>query len=203
MTPLVDHLSPNVRQQADRRATSRMQLDAVERRLVDGPEAAIGAPRGFRGGEFPLVFAAMKIIVRAGLHETVEAADGCLQVVAIDPEFRRQFRQIPGARHRLRHVAAGRLVGEGIFLQILRVENEIGGQIRIFMPQRVEQPKLRHDPLEECFIGKAHAISVHHHRVGAAQFDNPGMDACRRPARHPRRNGVGQHHPQAVLDLMQ
>jgi hypothetical protein len=71
------------------------------------------------------------------------------------------------------------------------------------MPQRVEPPKLRHDPLEECFIGKAHAISVHHHRVGAAHFDNPGMDACRRPAWHLRRNGVGQHHAQAVFDLMQ
>jgi hypothetical protein len=32
-----------------------MQLDAVERRLFDGPEAAISAPRRFRGGEFPLV----------------------------------------------------------------------------------------------------------------------------------------------------
>jgi hypothetical protein len=49
-----------------------MQLDAVERRLFDGPEAAIGAPRGFRGSEFPLVFAAVKIIVRAGLYETLK-----------------------------------------------------------------------------------------------------------------------------------
>jgi hypothetical protein len=65
MTPLVDHLSPNVCQQADRRATSRMQLDAVERWLFDGPEAAIGVPCGFRGREFPLVFATVKIIVRA------------------------------------------------------------------------------------------------------------------------------------------
>jgi hypothetical protein len=75
MTPLVDHLSPNVCQQADRRATSRMQLDAAERRLFDRSQAAIVARRGFRGSEFPLVFAAVKIIVRAGLHETVEAAD--------------------------------------------------------------------------------------------------------------------------------
>jgi hypothetical protein len=62
-----------------------------------------------------LVFAAVKIIIRAGLHKTVEAADRVLEL-AIDPEFRRQFRQIPGARYRLRHVAADRLVGEGIFL---------------------------------------------------------------------------------------
>jgi hypothetical protein len=47
MTPLVDHLSSNVCQQADRRATSRMQLDAVERRLFDRSQAAIGARRGF------------------------------------------------------------------------------------------------------------------------------------------------------------
>src|SRR6516165_10306400 len=37
----------------------------------------------------------------------------------------------------------------------------------------------------------------------AAEFDNPGIDACRPPAGYLRRNGVGQHHPQAFLDLMQ
>src|SRR5580692_4021803 len=36
-----------------------------------------------------------------------------------------------------------------------------------------------------------------------AQLDDPGMDADRGPARRLRRNGVGQHHPQAVLDLVQ
>src|SRR5271166_5144308 len=95
MTPLVDHLPSNVCQQADRRATSRMQLDAKERRLFNCPEAPIS--RGCRGGEFPLVFAAVKIIIPAGLHKTVEAANGFLEVVAIDREFRRQFRQARGA----------------------------------------------------------------------------------------------------------
>src|SRR5271166_2268545 len=65
MTPLVDHPPSNVREQADRRAASRAQLDAVEGRLFDGSEAAIGALCGVRGSEFPLVLAAVKIIVRA------------------------------------------------------------------------------------------------------------------------------------------
>ena len=95
-----------------------MQLDAIEGWLFDGSEATIGAWRGFRGSEFPMVFAAVKIKVCAGLHKIVEAAGRFLQLVAIDPEFRRQFLQIPGARHRLRHVAADRMVGEGIFLQV-------------------------------------------------------------------------------------
>ena len=71
------------------------------------------------------------------------------------------------------------------------------------MPPRIEQTKLRHDPLKEGFIGKAPAIFVHHNRMWAAQFDDSGMDAGRRPARDLRRNGVGQHYPQAVLDLVQ
>lgn len=37
----------------------------------------------------------------------------------------------------------------------------------------------------------------------AAQFDDPGIDACRRPAGRLGRNSVRQHHPQAVLDLVQ
>src|SRR5215831_2528094 len=36
-----------------------------------------------------------------------------------------------------------------------------------------------------------------------AQLDNSRIDACRLSAGHLRRNGVGQHHPQAVLYLMQ
>jgi len=36
----------------------------------------------------------------------------------------------------------------------------------------------------------------------AAQFDDAGMDARRRAARCLRRGRVGQHDPQAVLDLV-
>src|SRR5215831_943766 len=36
-----------------------------------------------------------------------------------------------------------------------------------------------------------------------AQLDNSRIDACRLSAGHLRRNGVGQHHPQAVLYLLQ
>src|SRR5262249_21368847 len=77
VTPLVDHSSMDVGEQANRGAPGRMQLDAVKRRVRDGSEAAIDIAirRGCRSGEFPLVFAAMKIIVHAGRHKSVEAAD--------------------------------------------------------------------------------------------------------------------------------
>ena len=75
-----------------------MQLDAIEGWLFDGSEATIGAWRDFRGSEFPMVFAAVKIKVCAGLHKIVEAAGRFLQLVAIDPEFRRQLRQSSPAR---------------------------------------------------------------------------------------------------------
>ncbi len=73
ISPLVDHPPANVCEQAGRRAASRTQLDAVEGRLFDGSEAAIVALHGCRGSEFPLVFAAVKIIVGAGLYKTIEA----------------------------------------------------------------------------------------------------------------------------------
>src|SRR5438132_14024866 len=63
MTPLVDHPSSAVRQQANRGSAGRMQLDAVEWRFFDGPETGIGTPRSFRGRELPLVIATMKIVV--------------------------------------------------------------------------------------------------------------------------------------------
>ena len=138
-----------------------MQLDAVKGRLLNRSETAIAAPSGRRRRELPLVFAAMKIFVRAGSHKAVEAPDSLLQLAVIDPEFCRQLRHGGGARHRLRHCAADRPVGERIFLQILRIENQIGGQVGIFMPPRIEQTKLRHDPLKEGFIGKAPAMLVH------------------------------------------
>jgi hypothetical protein len=87
MTSLVDHLSMNVCEQADRRATSWTQLYAVEGRLFDRSEAAIGAVRGCRGSEFPLIFTSVEILVRAGLDETVEAADCSLQLVRSIPSF--------------------------------------------------------------------------------------------------------------------
>ena len=71
------------------------------------------------------------------------------------------------------------------------------------MLHRIEIAKLRHDPLEERLVGEALAVFVHHHGVRAAQLDDPGMHAQAGLAGLIRRNGVGEHHPQAVLDLVQ
>src|ERR1700720_612738 len=154
-----------------------MQLAAVKGRLFDGSKAAITARWRHGGSELPVVLAAVEVFVYAGFHEAVEAANRSLEFAALDPKFCRQFRQRAGARHRARYFGPDRPVCERILLQILRVENEIGGQIGIFMPPRVEQTKLRHDPLEECLVGKAPAISVHQQRMWTAQLDDPGIDA--------------------------
>ena len=131
-----------------------MQLNAVKGRLFDGSEAAITARRRRRGSELPVVLAAVEVFVCAAFHEAVEAANRSLEFAALDPKFYRQFRQGAGARHCARHFGPDRPVCEGVFLEILRIEDQVGGQVGIFMQPRVEQTKLRHDPLEECFVGK-------------------------------------------------
>src|SRR6266436_1719614 len=41
-----------------------------------------------------------------------------------------------------------------VLLQVLRVENQVGGQVGIFMPLRVEQTKLRHIPWKNVSSAK-------------------------------------------------
>ena len=91
MTPLVDHPSMNVCKQPDRRPTSRAQFDALEGRLCYRTKAAIDTLGGIHRSKFPLVFAALKIFVRAVFHKAIEAAGRFLQLFAIDPELRRQL----------------------------------------------------------------------------------------------------------------
>src|SRR5882762_7323035 len=61
--PLVDDLAVVVGEEADGSGAGRMQLDAIERRLLNGPEAGIVAARCLRGSKLPLVLAAVEIVV--------------------------------------------------------------------------------------------------------------------------------------------
>src|ERR1044072_7267307 len=63
--PLVDDLAVAVRKQPDRGRAGRMQLNSIERRLLDGAEAGTAAARRLGGGKLPLVLAAAEIGVRA------------------------------------------------------------------------------------------------------------------------------------------
>src|SRR5215471_10029596 len=107
-----------------------MQLDTVERGLLDGAETAIAATRRFGGGELPLVFAAAEIRVGARVNKAVEACCGLHQRVSIDAQPLPEFQERRSARHGPRHIAPDRLVREREALEILGIENEKGGQVR-------------------------------------------------------------------------
>ena len=95
MTPLVDHPSMNVCKQADRRPTSRAQFDAVKGRLCYPTKAAIDTLGGIRRSKFPLVFAAVKIIVPTGLRKTIEATDRFFQRSLSIPSFAASSARLP------------------------------------------------------------------------------------------------------------
>src|SRR5215469_16812549 len=178
-----------------------MELDAVEGRFLDGADAAIAALSRL-GGKLPLVLTAVEIFVNAALGKFVEAAHRLLQSSRIDAQHHREYRERVSARYRARDGATDRTISERIFLEVLRVENQIGGKVGVFVARRIEQTELRHDTLKERLVGKTPPVSVHHKGMRAAQLDDPGMDAGRRAARRLRRYRVRQHDPQTVLDLV-
>src|SRR5437016_2215240 len=71
--PLMNDLSATVRQKTNRSGAGRMQLDAVEWRLLDGPERRVGSSSRLGRGELPLILAAVEILVLTALREAVEA----------------------------------------------------------------------------------------------------------------------------------
>jgi hypothetical protein len=83
----------------------------------------------------------VKILVNTALGKAVEAADCLLQPTSIDAQHDRELRERVGARHRPRDGAADRTIGERIPLEVLRVENQIGRKVGVFVAPRIEQPE--------------------------------------------------------------
>src|SRR5580700_2575448 len=158
-----------------------MEFDAIEGRPFDGADAAVAALSRL-GGKLPLVLTAVKICVNTALGKFVEAAHRLLQSSRIDAQHHRELRERVGARYRERDGAADRPISERIFLEVLRVENQIGWKVGVFVAPRIEQTQLRYDTLKERLVGKAPPVSVHHKGMRAAQLDDSGMDAGRRAA---------------------
>src|SRR4051794_19671898 len=70
--PLMDDLAIVVGEEADGSGAGRMQLDAIERRLLNGAEASIAAARRLRGSKLPLVLAAVEVGVCPRARKVVE-----------------------------------------------------------------------------------------------------------------------------------
>jgi len=68
---------------------------------------------------------------------------------------------------------------------------------------RIEIAQLRHDPWKNVSSAKRLPYLFTTMVCGLPQLHDPGMYAQARLAGLVRRDGVGQHHPQAVLYLVQ
>jgi hypothetical protein len=66
--------------------------------------------------------------------------------------------------------AADRAIGERVPLEVLRVENQIGRKVGIFVAPRIEQPGLQYNPLKETLVGKAPSVPVNQKGMQAAQL---------------------------------
>src|SRR5262245_25726804 len=128
---LMDDLAIAVSEQADRGGAGRMQLDAIERRLLDRAETRVEAARRLRARELPLVLSAAEVRIGAAPGEAVESLRRAGERIGVDAKPGGELRQRCRARHGLGHLAADRLVGERELLEILRIEDQKGGQIRI------------------------------------------------------------------------
>src|SRR6516164_567982 len=166
-TPLTDHPRVHIGQQPGRRAACWVELDAIERWFFDGTETAVaGLLRS--GGELPLVLTAMKILIHTARGKAVETTNRLLQPVGVYAQHPGELGERVGTCDRARHDAADRAVGERKSLKVLRVKNQIGWEIGIFMTRRIEQAQLRYDSLKERLVGKAFSVPVHQECMRAA-----------------------------------
>ncbi len=110
--PLMHDLPMAVGKQARGIADARMQLDAVEGRLLDRSEPGRLARALLPARQAPFAFTAMKVVVGAGPRKAIEALHRVHERFGIDRKLCRQRSDGIGARHCLRHRAAGRTIGE-------------------------------------------------------------------------------------------
>src|SRR5215471_13244172 len=110
----------------------------------------------------------MKILIHTARGKAVEAANRLLQHTGVDAQHRCKLGERVGTRDRLRHDTADRAVGERKSLKVLRVKNQIGGEIGIFMTRRIEQAQLRYNSLKKRLVGKAFSVPVHQECMRAA-----------------------------------
>src|SRR5215471_17301223 len=135
-----------------------MELDAIEGRFFDGADTAIAA-LSRRGGKPPLVLTAVEIFVNTAPGKFIEAAHCLPQTSRIDAKHHRELRERVSARYRARDGATDRTISERIFLEVLRVEDQIGGKVGVFVARRIEQTQLRHDTLKKRLVGKTPPVS--------------------------------------------
>src|SRR5215469_4231950 len=163
----MDHPRVHIGQQSSRGTACWVELDAIERWFFDGTETAVaGLLRS--GSELPLVLTAMKILIHTARGKAVETANRLLQPIGVYAQHRSELRERVGTCDCPRHDTADRAVGERKSLEVLRVKNQIGGEIAIFMTRRIEQAQLRYNSLKERFVGKAPSVPVHQECMRAA-----------------------------------
>src|SRR6516225_7166538 len=166
-TPLMDHPRVHIGQQPSRGTACWVQLDAIERWFFDGTETTVaGLLRS--GGELPLVLTAMKILIHTARGKAVEAANRLLQAIGVYAQHRGELRERSGTCDCPRHDAADRAVGKRKSLKVLRVKNQIGREIGIFMTCRIEHAQVRYNSLKERLVGKAFSVPVHQECMRAA-----------------------------------
>src|SRR4051812_30137577 len=120
----------NVGQQPSRGECARVQLQAVERRNLDGAETCVldGLARQRSTGA-PFLAAPPKVVVGAVTGKVVEAGSGGRQVVRIDTEVGGEFLECLSARDPIRNAATKWIVGEPELVVELAVENQKAGQV--------------------------------------------------------------------------
>ena len=110
----------------------------------------------------------MKILIHTARGKAVETANRLLQPIGVYAQHRGELRERVGTCDPARHDAADRAVGKRKSLKVLRVKNQIGREIGIFVTRRIEQAQLRYNSLKERLVGKAFSVPVHQECMRAA-----------------------------------